>query len=405
MPEITNLGQLAKVIFVSDQVVYFRLLDGRVAESTGWDDTTQIRPGEIYLISDENAALAPEQLWTDHSALGVIREVVAAGVVIDDGFRLTLLPHSAEINASIGSTVEFSDERGVIQTISDRPLYSDRTSQAPSANEFLTSTGSSNLTFGDFGGFPDVVERAKELIETQLEKADIVRAIGARPVKGVLFTGPPGSGKTHLARIIAAESDAEFYLVSGPSIVSKWVGDSEDTLRTIFKAAETSSRGRSIIFFDEIDSIAERRSGESHEASKRLVAQLLTLLDGFESAETDVVVIAATNRVDDIDPALLRAGRFDWEIEFGVPAFADRLDILEVSRRSLATTPNLPLLEIAEITDGWSSAQLASIWTEAALVCASDGRPQITGEDMAIAVERIRTRPMRGVRTEEGPVS
>ncbi|MBK2942544.1 ATP-binding protein, partial [Klebsiella pneumoniae] len=168
------------------------------------------------------------------------------------------------------------------------------------------------------------------LIDTQMLRQDELRAIGARPVKGVLFTGPPGTGKTHLARIIAQESGADFYLVSGPTVVSKWVGDSEETLRRIFEAAAASSGGRAIVFFDEIDSSAERRAGDTHEASRRLVAQLLTLMDGFGRDGANVVVIAATTRADALDPALTRPGRFDWELEFGMPTLHDRYCILKV---------------------------------------------------------------------------
>uniref|UniRef100_A0A183CN44 AAA domain-containing protein n=1 Tax=Globodera pallida TaxID=36090 RepID=A0A183CN44_GLOPA len=145
-----------------------------------------------------------------------------------------------------------------------------------------------------------------ELIETQLERHAELEAIGARPVKGILFTGPPGTGKTHLAKIIANQSGANFYDISGPAIVSKWVGDTEGLLRKIFDHASSNDSGKSIIFFDEIDSIAESRTGDSHEASRRLVAQFLTLMDGFDTKNNATVVIAATNRADALDPALTR---------------------------------------------------------------------------------------------------
>jgi transitional endoplasmic reticulum ATPase len=253
--------------------------------------------------------------------------------------------------------------------------------------------GDKGPSFETFGGYHAVRERAIELIETQLNKRGNLDAIRARPVKGIIFTGPPGTGKTYLARIIANESKASFYLVSGPSIVSKWLGDSEETLRRIFEAA--AKEERAIIFFDEIDSIAERRTENSHEASKRLVAQLLTLLDGFDQGSGNVVVIAATNRIEDVDGALLRPGRFDWEISFGMPTLDDRFEILQVGARHLETTGDLPFEEVALLTDGWSAARLSSIWTEAALVAASDDRRSISDEDMALALERVSGRPTR----------
>ncbi|MDJ0355667.1 ATP-binding protein [Paenarthrobacter sp. PH39-S1] len=216
----------------------------------------------------------------------------------------------------------------------------------------------------------------------------------------MLFTGAPGTGKTHLARIIAQESKADFYLISGPSIVSKFVGDTENTLRRIFDAATNATSGRAIIFFDEIDSIAEKRTGESHEASKRLVAQLLTLMDGFDDKGKSVVVIAATNRVDALDPALTRPGRFDWEIEFGLPTIADRYEILKVRARQLTTSGELPLEDVAALSEGWSAADLTSIWTEAALLAAGDSRGVIVAEDVAQAFERVALRPRRSNGTE-----
>jgi transitional endoplasmic reticulum ATPase len=183
--------------------------------------------------------------------------------------------------------------------------------------------------------------------------------------------------------VIAAESDASLFLVSGPAIVSKYVGDTEEILRKIF--AEAQTRDRAIVFFDEIDSIASERTEGSHESSDRLVAQLLTEMDGFNEAAGNVIVLAATNRADRIDPALTRPGRFDWEITFKLPTTSDRLSILEVDARRLSTVAPLPLEEIAAATEGWSGAELASVWTEAALLAAEADRSAIDGEDMLAA--------------------
>ena len=200
---------------------------------------------------------------------------------------------------------------------------------------FRTEGNSDNQpTFDDFGGFSSVVRRAHELIKLPLERHAELAKIGARAIKGVLFTGPPGTGKTMLARIIAAQADAAFYEISGPEIFSKWYGQSEELLRRIFDAA--AKEKRAIIFFDEIDSVAAQRADDAHEASRRVVAQLLTLMDGFDSTR-NIVVIAATNRPQDLDIALRRPGRFDWEIEFPLPGKDDRLDILIKIARKLET--------------------------------------------------------------------
>ena len=211
-----------------------------------------------------------------------------------------------------------------------------------------------------------------------LEKHDALARIGARPIKGVLFTGDPGTGKTLLARIIASRADAFFYEISGPEVFSKWYGETEELLRRIFEDA--AGRPRSIIFFDEIDSVAAQRD-ESHEASRRVVAQLLTLMDGFRP-EQNVVVVAATNRPQDIDRALLRPGRFDWKIHFPLPGLDDREAILRVAARPLARHGELPFGQIAVRTEGWSAADLALILSEAALLAVADSRDVMIAEDM-----------------------
>ena len=181
-----------------------------------------------------------------------------------------------------------------------------------------------------------------------------------------------------LAQIIAHQSGAEFYKISGPEIFSKWVGQSEELLRKLFDKAAHSDKA--IIFFDEIDSVAAQRDDASHESSKRVVAQLLTLMDGF-SSQANVVVIAATNRPQDLDLALLRPGRFDWEIHFPYPDQSDREDILMKTARRLQTKDPLPHGYIAARTEGWSAAELAAILSEAALLAVDDGRREIYEED------------------------
>ncbi|AQP47079.1 hypothetical protein BW730_05660 [Tessaracoccus aquimaris] len=170
-------------------------------------------------------------------------------------------------------------------------------------------------------------------------------------------------------------------LTSGPEIISKRLGDTEGNLRKIVEAATNSESGRAIIFFDEIDSIAEKQSSESHEASKRPVAQLLTLMDGFDNKGKSVIVITATNRADSLDPALTRPGRFDWEIEFGLPSRSDRFEILKVAGARVKTGADLPLEDVAALTENWSSAELSFIWTEAALLAIGDGREEVAPED------------------------
>jgi transitional endoplasmic reticulum ATPase len=201
-----------------------------------------------------------------------------------------------------------------------------------------------------------------------------------------------------LARIIANAAHAKFYEISGPEIFSKWYGESEKILRAIFEHA--AKQPRSIIFFDEIDSIAVQRSGDVHEASKRVVGQLLTLMDGFD-ANQNVVVIAATNRPQDIDLALRRPGRFDWEIAFRMPNQKDRAEILRVSAGHIATLGQLPHDLVAANTDSWNGADLSAIWSEAALLAVTDGRRAIMAEDYLGGYARVDAERRRAKAADE----
>lgn len=189
-----------------------------------------------------------------------------------------------------------------------------------------------------------------------------------------------------LGRIIANEANAQFYLISGPEVLSKWYGQSEELIRKVFEDA--ANQERAIIFFDELDSLALQRGDNSHEASRRIVGQLLASMDGF-TRKANVVVIATTNRPQDIDVALRRPGRFDWEINFYLPSERDREEILVSSARYLGIGEDLPHERVAQQTPGWSPAELASIWSEAALLSVADGRDSLLSEDYLGGLERV----------------
>ena len=286
--------------------------------------------------------------------------------------------------------VEACDSQGVVRVLSEKPIkrYDLNDKIDDEAIDIFRTTvpESEKLSFDDFGGLKSVVDRANELIELTLMKSEELAKIGVPPIKGVLFTGEPGTGKTMLARIIAAQSGAAFFQVSGPQIFSKWYGQSEQLLRKLFE--EAGKESKSLIFFDEIDSVASQRGDHSHEASKRIVAQLLTLMDGFEP-NTNIIVIAATNRVQDLDDALRRPGRFDWEIEFPLPTELDREDILKRTTRRLQVTEPLPHREVAKHSAGWTGADLSAIWKEAALLAVSEKRNSISAEDYMGGFERV----------------
>lgn len=359
------------------------------------NEPQDLSTGDTVFLSETGILKAPDDIWPEKDSVGVVRRMLPGGkLLVERSIGLETVSNLDDnpLGVTAGNTVAYRDNTGVKALLSDTPIGIrdfDSNEQDP-ASPFRVDMSTSGLCFADFGGYREVVDRANEIINTQLNHKNHLDNIGARPIKGVLFTGPPGTGKTLLARIIAAQSNAEFFLVSGPSIVSKWVGDSENTLRQIFSAA--ASADRAIIFFDEIDSLAENRTGDTHEASKRLVAQLLTLMDGFDESSGNIIVIAATNRIDDIDVALRRPGRFDWEITFGMPTADDRLEILQASMRGLAIDGELPIEEIASMTEGWSAARISSLWTESALLAAADSRDSICDEDLVLAFSQIKSR-------------
>ncbi|GBF36848.1 CDC48 family AAA ATPase [Methanofervidicoccus abyssi] len=221
-----------------------------------------------------------------------------------------------------------------------------------------------DITYEDIGGLKEEVKKIREMVELPMRYPELFDKLGIEPPKGVLLVGPPGTGKTLLAKAVANEAGANFYSINGPEIMSKYVGETEENLRRIFKEAEENAP--SIIFIDEIDAIAPKRDEATGEVERRMVAQLLTLMDGLES-RGQVVVIAATNRPDALDPALRRPGRFDREITIGVPDKKGRLEILQIHTRNMPLAKDVDLEYLAEITHGFVGADLAALCKEAAM--------------------------------------
>lgn len=221
----------------------------------------------------------------------------------------------------------------------------------------------SDVGYDDLGGCDRQLAQIRELVELPLRHPQIFRTVGIPPPRGVLLYGPPGSGKTLMAKAVAAETGANFFLLNGPEIMSKLAGESETNLRKAFENAEKESP--SIIFIDEIDSIAPKRDKAGGEVERRIVSQLLTLMDGIKPA-SNVIVIAATNRPNVIDPALRRFGRFDRELDIGVPDDAGRLAILEIKTRNMKLASDCDLKMIAKDTHGYVGADLSQLCMEAA---------------------------------------
>ncbi len=230
------------------------------------------------------------------------------------------------------------------------------------------------VTYEDIGGLQEEIQRIREMVELPLRHPELFQRLGIEPPKGVLLHGPPGTGKTLLAKAVANESDATFLSINGPEIMSKFYGESEERLRRVFQEAQ--EKAPSIIFIDEIDAIAPKREEVGGEVERRVVAQLLALMDGLKS-RGDVIVIGATNVVNMIDPALRRPGRFDREIEIGVPDKQGRLEILQIHTRSMPLDKDVDLKKLSEITHGYTGADLAALCREAAMKALRRYLPEI----------------------------
>jgi transitional endoplasmic reticulum ATPase len=305
------------------------------------------------------------------------------GGVPDDLFRMFFEQPAfglQEIRLRVISTVP----RGIVQIAQETeiellPEFVEMEEQRPAA-----------VTYDDLGGLGDTLGQVREMIELPLKHPELFQRLGIDPPKGVLLYGPPGTGKTLLARAVANEADARFFHIAGPEIMGRYYGESEQRLREVFQQAQQQSP--SIIFIDEIDSIAPKREEVTGEVERRVVAQLLTLLDGLEP-RTNVVVIGATNRVDAIDEALRRPGRFDREIVIGVPDVQGRREILAIHTRGMPLENDIDLGELARVTYGFVGADMSALAREAAMETLRRSVGQFdldSGEIPAAVIESLR---------------
>jgi len=274
-----------------------------------------------------------------------------------------------------------------------------------------------DISYEDIGGLSREIREIRGMIEVPLRHPELFTRLGINPPRGVLLHGPPGTGKTLIARAVASETDANFISISGPEIVSKFYGESEQRLRQIFE--EAAKTAPSIIFIDEIDSIAPKREEVSGDLERRVVAQLLALMDGL-SSRGEVIVIAATNRPNALDPAIRRGGRFDREIEIGIPSKNGRLEVLYVHTRGMPLDESLDLKEIADATHGYVGADLYALCKEAAMRTLERALPDldvkedipaeivesllVTKEDFQEALKKIEPSAMREVFVEVAEV-
>src|SRR5690606_38542163 len=271
-------------------------------------------------------------------------------------------------------------------------------------------TRRADVTYDDVGGLGNTVGHIREMIELPLRHPELFQRLGIDPPKGVLLHGPPGTGETLLARAVANEAEASFHHIAGPEIMGRHVGESEQRLRDVFQEAQRDAPA--IVFIDEIDSIAPKRDQVTSEVERRIVAQLLTLMDGLEPRQ-NLVVIAATNRVDSIDEALRRPGRFDREIIIGVPDQDGRRQILGIHTRGMPLGEDVDLDRFARVTYGFVGPDLSALTREAAMeavrrilpsVSFKDGIPaevleglQVTGADFENALRRVQPSALREI--------
>jgi transitional endoplasmic reticulum ATPase len=274
--------------------------------------------------------------------------------------------------------MEIEPEEAVIITKNTTIEFSDK----PAAG----FEGIKRFSYEDIGGLKDELQRLRETIELPLRHPELFQKLGIEPPKGVLLYGPPGTGKTLIAKAVASESGAHFISIAGPEVISKYYGESEQRLREVFEEARENAP--SIIFIDELDSIAPRREEVTGEVERRVVAQLLTMMDGLEE-RGQVVVIGATNRVDAIDAALRRPGRFDREIEIGVPSEPDRIDILKIHTRGMPLAEDVNLDVLAQQTHGFVGADLAALAREAAIRALRRYLPELDLEKEEIDQETL----------------
>ncbi|MHA1314661.1 MAG: CDC48 family AAA ATPase [Candidatus Helarchaeota archaeon] len=273
----------------------------------------------------------------------------------------------------------------VIQTVPNQIVQVTGNTKIEINSEAVTlPSGVPIVTYEDVGGLEDAIQRIREMVELPLKHPELFSALGIDPPKGVLLHGPPGTGKTLLAKAVANESIANFEVINGPEIMSKFYGQSEETLRKKFEKAE--QKAPSILFIDEIDSIAPKREEVTGEVERRVVAQLLGLMDGLKG-RGNVIVIGATNRPNALDPALRRPGRFDREIELPMPDKKGRREILQIHTRGMPLHEDVNLEEIINITHGFVGADIAALAREAAMCCLRKILPELNLDERFIPQE------------------
>ena len=348
-------------------------IDGITRQNIGAGIDDKISIKSVEAVKAEQIILSPtEKITTDglqeYMIYNYLNHVFSKG-------------DSISLNTQMGSRVQFV----VTNTKPSKPvIVTEKTIFKLGSLTKAVDASVPRITYDELGGLKSEVQKIREMIELPMRHPELFEKIGVEAPKGVLLYGPPGTGKTLLAKAVAGETNAHFISISGPEIMGKHYGESEERIREIFTQAEENSP--SIVFIDEIDSIAPKRDEVSGELEKRIVSQLLTLMDGMKS-RGNVVVIAATNRPDSIDPALRRPGRFDREIEIGIPDDEGRFDILSIHTRGMPIDDKVDLKQISKTTHGFVGADLEILSKEAAMKSLRRILPEIDYDEEKISSE------------------
>jgi transitional endoplasmic reticulum ATPase len=342
-------------------------IDGNLRNrlDVGINDSVEIK--KVQAKNAQTVTLAPTEPLRIVGAEGYLGEYLL-GSLLSTGDTIPISIMGQRVDLVVIST---KPSGPVLITDSTEMIVSEESAKAV---QVAKEGGVPSISYEDIGGVRNEISRVREMIELPLRHPELFKRLGVEAPKGVLLYGPPGTGKTLLAKAVAHETNANFYTIGGPEIMSKYYGESEEKLRNIFKNAE--EKAPSIIFIDEIDSIAPKREEVTGEVERRIVAQLLSLMDGM-STRGKVVVIGATNRINAIDPALRRPGRFDREIEIGVPDKEGRLEILQIHTRGMPLDKDVNLEKIASMSHGFVGADLQSLAKEAAIRALRKVLPEI----------------------------
>jgi transitional endoplasmic reticulum ATPase len=348
-------------------------IDGMTRQNIGAGIGDKISLKTVEVVNAEQIVLSPTEKITaeglqDYMIYNYLNHVFTTG-------------DSISLNTQMGGKVQFI----ITSTKPSKPvLVTENTVFKLGAMTKAVDSSVPRITYDELGGLKNEVQKIREMVELPMRHPELFEKIGVEAPKGVLLYGPPGTGKTLLAKAVAGETNAHFISLSGPEIMGKHYGESEERIREIFTQAEENAP--SIIFIDEIDSIAPKRDEVSGELEKRIVSQLLTLMDGMKS-RGKVVVIAATNRPDSIDPALRRPGRFDREIEIGIPDDEGRFDILSIHTRGMPINKKVNLKQISKTTHGFVGADLEALSKEAAMRSLRRILPEIDLDEEKISSE------------------